>query len=363
MTRSRDVADTQDNLGGAVAPFVAGKNKIINGDCFYNQRGFSSQTLTTETSVYIVDRFTGTNVLSGSSTFSVQQFTPGSAPVAGYEAKQYLRAVTTGQDSIFTGTILGQTVEDVRTFAGQTVTVSFWAKAASGTPNVSFEFRQVFGTGGSPSATVENAGGTQKFGITTSWVRYSRTITLPSISGKTLGTDNNSRLEYNIWVSAGSAFNSRTGSLGIQTNTFDLWGFQLEAGNVMTPFTTASGSIGGELALCQYYFNRAVDFSAGGSNFSQPIMVGQNFASNGGFGAFLYPKMRTNPTITFSGQSDFLITGAGGNEIATTAIEARSIKINSCEFRYTTSGGLATGDAAFAYTKSTLGKIDLSSEI
>jgi hypothetical protein len=254
MTRSRDTADTQDNLGGAVAPFVAGKNRIINGDCFYNQRAFSSQTLSTEASVYIVDRFTGVNVLSGSSTFSVQQFTPGTAPVAGYEAKQYLRAVTTGQSSGFAGTIFGQTVEDVRTFAGQTVTVSFWAKAASGTPNVSFEFRQVFGTGGSPSATVENAGGTQKFAITTSWVRYSRTITLPSIAGKTFGTDNNSKLEYNIWVSAGSAFDSRTGSLGIQTNTFDLWGFQLEAGNVMTPFTTASGSIGGELALCQRYY-------------------------------------------------------------------------------------------------------------
>jgi hypothetical protein len=37
MTRSRDVADTQDNLGGAVAPYVAGKNKIINGDFFVNQ--------------------------------------------------------------------------------------------------------------------------------------------------------------------------------------------------------------------------------------------------------------------------------------------------------------------------------------
>ncbi len=32
MSRSRNVADTQDNNGGAVPPFAAGKNKIINGD-------------------------------------------------------------------------------------------------------------------------------------------------------------------------------------------------------------------------------------------------------------------------------------------------------------------------------------------
>jgi hypothetical protein len=289
-----------------VAPFVAGKNKIINGDCFYNQRGFSSQTLTTETSVYIVDRFTGTNILSGSSTFSVQQFTPGSAPVAGYEAKQYLRAVTTGQDSIFTGTILGQTVEDVRTFAGQTVTVSFWAKAASGTPNVSFEFRQVFGTGGSPSATVENAGGTQKFAITTSWVRYSRTITLPSISGKTLGTDNNSKLEYNIWVSAGSAFDSRTGSLGIQTNTFDLWGFQLEAGSVATSFTTATGTLQGEFAACQRYFTSSFPNGVAPGNKSGSSVANGNDLSNYSttvgnayttFKPFQVP-MRTAPSVT-----------------------------------------------------------------
>jgi hypothetical protein len=361
VTRSRDTADTQDNLGGAVAPFVAGKNKIINGDCFYNQRGFSSQTLSTETSVYIVDRFTGVNVLSGSSTFSVQQFTLGTAPVVGYEAKQYLRAVTTSQSSTFAGTIFGQTVEDVRTFAGQTVTVSFWAKAASGTPNVSFEFRQVFGTGGSPSATVENAGGTQKFAITTSWVRYSRTITLPSIAGKTLGTDNNSKLEYNIWVSAGSAFDSRTGSLGIQTNTFDLWGFQLEAGNVMTPFTTASGSIGGELALCQRYFERLN--SATGTAFN-PFGTGQCAAASFGYATIYYTLKRTSPSFSFSTTADFALTIANGNATGCTAISSVASGVNSALIQATVASVLVAGNATLLYrNSSTSAYIDISAEL
>ena len=251
MTRSRDIADQQENLGGAVAPFVAGKNAIINGDFFVNQRGFTS---TTSSGTYGLDRFkyfyTG-----GTSTYSVQQFTPGTAPVAGYEAVQYARLVTTGQSAAGDYTFLTQVSENPRLFAGQTVTMSFWAKAASGTPKVSFEFTQYFGTGGSPSATVNTYGG--QVTLSTSWARYSLTFNVPSVSGKTFGTTVNTAFTQLVWwVSAGSSFDSRTGTIGIQSNTFDIWGIQLEAGSVATPFTTASGSIGGELALCQRYYWR-----------------------------------------------------------------------------------------------------------
>jgi hypothetical protein len=306
MTRARDVADTQDNLGGAVPPFLAGKNKIINADCFYNQRGFSSQTLTTETGIFLVDRFSGVHVISGSSTFSVQQFALGTAPVAGYEAKQFMRVVTTGQDNGFTGTIFGQAIEDVRTFANQTVTISFWAKAASGTPSVSFEFRQGFGTGGSPSDTVEAAGGAQKFAISTSWTRYSKTITLPSIAGKTLGTNNNSRLECNIWVSAGAGFNARTNSLGIQSNTFDIWGLQVEAGSVATPFATATGTLATELTACKRYFRKTYDINvtpgtsgANGYQYSSLLSV----ANNSPYNAHIIEGMRTAPTVVIYGHN------------------------------------------------------------
>jgi hypothetical protein len=75
---------------------------------------------------------------------------------------------------------------------------------------------------------------------------------LPSISGKTIGTSD--ALYLLLFVSAGTDFNARTGSLGIQSNTFEFWGVQVEYGSKATPFQTATGTIQGELAACQRYF-------------------------------------------------------------------------------------------------------------
>ena len=78
------------------------------------------------------------------------------------------------------------------------------------------------------------------------------TATIPSISGKTLGTNNNSYLILAIWFDAGSTFNARTDSLGQQSGTFEIAQVQVEPGPVATPFERRP--IGTELALCQRYY-------------------------------------------------------------------------------------------------------------
>ncbi|MFX9081421.1 hypothetical protein ABTN40_20310, partial [Acinetobacter baumannii] len=54
---------------------------------------------------------------------------------------------------------LAQRIEGVRSLAGQTVTVSFWARRIAGSGNIAVDLNQYFGTGGSPSASV-SAGAT-----------------------------------------------------------------------------------------------------------------------------------------------------------------------------------------------------------
>jgi hypothetical protein len=230
----------------------AGKNKLINGDFFINQRNFTSVTAS---GTYTFDRWKSTIVAGGgTTTITPQTFTAGTAPVAGYEGRNFLQMVTASQSTSAALSAIGQGIESVRTFAGQTITVSFWAKAASGTPNVKPYIIQDFGTGGSPSGQVYLAATKQT--ITTSWARYSFQIAVPSISGKTVGTDtNSSSIFVQICVSSGADY-AVLSDVGIQNNTFQIWGVQAEYGSTATPFQTATGTIQGELAACQRYYWR-----------------------------------------------------------------------------------------------------------
>ena len=302
------VADSAASTGLAWksygAQFVAGKNKIINGDFSINQRGFTS---TTTTQTYGFDRWTFLSAGDGSTTYSAQTFTPGTAPVAGYEATNFARLVSAGQTTSNSQSYLIQRIENVRTLANQTATVSFWARAASGTPKVSIEFGQNFGSGG--SATAYTNGGTVT--LSTSWERYSATVLISSISGKTIG-DSSNRLFLTLYTSAGSDV-TRANSIGIQNNTIDFWGVQVEAGSVATPFTTATGTIQGELAACQRYYFRFAN-SAATANY------GLGYAYNTTSAAIQLRTpvtMRITPStldystirLTIVGTADYAITG------------------------------------------------------
>jgi hypothetical protein len=255
-------------------------NYIINGGFEINQRGFTSTT----SSTFTFDRWMyQTN--DGTCTASSQTFTPGSAPVAGYEATNYLRVITSGQTSPDAYTFFDYKMEDVRTLAGQTATFSFWMKAASGTPNVCLFIQQSFGTGGSASVnTIPSL-----VSISSSWNRYSVTVNIPSISGKTIGAGNHLLLRF--WVSVGSNRAAESNSIGIQSNTFDLWGVQVEAGQTATPFRRNANSIQGELAACQRYYLSVPD----------ETLVIQSTVQ---FQATLFPTtMRAAPTVTIIGTS------------------------------------------------------------
>lgn len=262
MTKARSSADF------AAGGFFAGKNKIINGNMNVWQRG-TTFTPTATGYFYTTDRWTGYCYSPSTVTISQQAFTPGTAPETGYESQYFIRVNSTN-----TLNLLQQNIEDVRTLAGQTVTVSFWAKSASA-QTLTIYLSQSFGTGG--SAGVDN---TATKAITTSWARYSVNITLPSVAGKTIGA--NSFLA-----------NTFTGAIN---NALDIWGVQVEAGSVATPFQTATGTIQGELAACQRYFVRTQD---GAIYITQVIGMGSYFTSSQVDVIVNLPvRMRTIPTFS-----------------------------------------------------------------
>jgi hypothetical protein len=239
------VADSSTSTGLRwQGDYAAGKNKIINGAFDNWQRG-TSFTITNES--YTSDRFKTQTDKTG--TVSRQTFTPGTAPVAGYEGQYYLRSALNAVGSYY---LLNQPIENVQTFAGQTVTLSFWARVSSGTVSNAPEMTQNFGSGGSGAVTTSLSGQT----FTTDWQRFSVSVAVPSVSGKTIGTS--SALEFKIirFVSASAA-------------TIDIWGVQVEAGSVATAFQTATGTIQGELAACQRYYFR----TTGGEVFANGLFA------------------------------------------------------------------------------------------
>jgi hypothetical protein len=246
------VADSSTSTGLSYqANFAAGVNKIINGDFNINQRAFTSNTAN---NAYNFDRFLQINS-GGTATVTPQVFTPGTAPVSGYEGKNFARIVTASQSGTSDYAAFGQKIESVRTLAGQTATISFWAKASTGTPNVGVTLEQSFGAGGSSTVVTTIA----KQVISSSWARYSFTVAVPSISGKTIGSGGDDKLNVYIFTSCGSAVTGYSTDVGVQNVTIDIWGVQVEAGSVATAFQTATGTIQGELAYCQRYYEKSYD--------------------------------------------------------------------------------------------------------
>ena len=215
------------------------RNAIINGDFRIWQRG-TSLTLSSGDRTFLADRWSTEYDGSGATrVLSQQSFTLGSPPVSGYETAYFHRFNQSVAGSSGTYNLLQQRIEDVRTFAGQTVTVTFWAKAASAFTMPSLTWQQNFGTGGSPSSGPSTNIATN-IAITTSWTKYTYTVVVPSISGYTIGTTTPGFLGLRFFLPLNSTF------------TFDLWGVQLEQNFQPTPFEQRP--IGVELALCQRYY-------------------------------------------------------------------------------------------------------------
>ena len=234
MSRARDVANLGSdttNLEDISSAYNAGalsnRNKIINGAMQVAQRGTS---VSGSTGFYALDRWRGYST----SSFSITQetFTLGQTDVPN-EPKNYLRV---GAGAAVKA--LSQRIEDVRTGAGQTLTLSFYAKASAAFDLV-MGYTQYFGSGGS-------AGVSANFGtlsITTSWQKFEVTFTLPSISGKTIGAGDYLQISF---ADGGTYIPAAT--------TFDITLVQLEVGDTATPFEHRS--YGQELALCQRYFEK-----------------------------------------------------------------------------------------------------------
>ena len=329
------VSFDQANFGGG--QFAAGKNKIINGDFGVWQRGTSFTNCATNT--YTADRFV---VTSANSTIDVTRstFTPGTAPVAGYEGQFF---ATVAAEATDTDARLSQYIEDVRTFAGQTITVSFWAKSTVTTDALRYvRIQQNFGGGGSATVNTDSAAIT----LTSSWARYTVSIAVPSISGKTIGTS--SFLGVILGLKASTA------------QTLDTWGWQAEAASTATPFQTATGTKQGELAACQRYYYRI------SGNTGDRLAIGNNSGTTNSEVTTFFPvQMRVAPTaLEQSGTAtDYSVRSAGANTTCSAVPFFGLGQTTSASTSLPVTAGLIGGNGSFARSNATGAYLGWSAEL
>lgn len=312
------------------------RNKIINGGFDIWQRGTSFSA-----AGYTADRWAIVGASGQTVSVTQQAFTPGNT-ITGQEPSFFARIAWSGTPS---GTFwFTQRVEDVRTCAGQQVVLSFWAKASSSTSVFTPTIEQNFGTGGSGVVTTTSSAIT----LTTSWQKFVVSFNVPSISGKTIGT--NSYLDVRP-LNGGSTVN------GIN---IDIWGVQLEQNYQATPFEQRP--FGVELQLCQRYYEKSYDIgtnpgTATDSGFVLAMPGGAQASSSGIHDAYINFKVikRTAASMTIydnAGNSNKCRrTAVGSANYDNQSVQDVNGYTNGCYFR-SGSGSASTHTVSCHYVAS-----------
>jgi len=292
---------SQQTVNTGLANPAGSGNAIINGAFDIWQRGTSFSSPASST--YTADRSLFTYNGSGAAYTISRETNPAGSLIGTDEPEFFYRfnqtTAGTGATAAFPWV---QRVENARTFAGKTVTFSAYIKTNS-PRTASFQISFGAGSGGSgvPSALIS-----PNFTTTNSWERYTFTTTIPSFSGATLGVGNFMsaviRTDLNV------------------TQTFDIWGVQLEAGAVATPFRRNADSLQGELAACQRYYIALNP--AGNTNY--PIAFGFCFSTTSvRFGISVPVEMRSVPTITAASGYSVIANGTSSTDPVISSIATR----------------------------------------
>ena len=319
------------------------ENRIINGAFDFWQRGTSSTS-----AGYLADRWTNT-ISGGTVTSSRQAFSAGDT-FGNNNPVYFMRQTISGQSTSAHRATIRQPIEGVRNYAGQTITVLGWARRSSGSGNMAVEMAQDFGTGGSPSSSVTAISPTTVT-LTGSWAAFAVTMSVPSISGKTIGTDGNDNLSLNFWTSAGSDWNARTNSLGLQTIGVDLWGIHIKQGT----HTTSAVDLyrqpepWPELARCEKYYQ----------GFGVGAVGAEESTTRAGFGILLITPMRANPSISLVSSSiNVRVPAAGTDRTMASTINAASAIGTRGGWLYLDITGGVTGRTIIERSGTTMGYAD-----
>ena len=235
-----DVNDTNGTINlltSSTLSRAGGKNGSINGGFDIWQRGTSFNSAA---SLYTADRWSlNANTAQTLTRQTVSDTT--NLPTIQYCAR-IQRTNGSTNTSAYYFTQSWESSESYR-YAGQTVTLSFYARKGANFSSTYLQSWVYYGTG-----TDQNINGTytgaaglggQNNTLTTTWQRFTMTVSIDK-----------SATELALFFAI-----SPTGTAGA-ADYFEITGVQLELGSTATTFSRAGGTIQNELAACQRYYYR-----------------------------------------------------------------------------------------------------------
>jgi hypothetical protein len=229
-------------------------------------------------------------------------------------------------------------------FAGQTVTISFYARAGANYSAASngLVAQLKSGTGTDQNSAVSYTGETnvinQTATLTTSWQRFTYTATVGS-----------SATELSLVFIA-----IPTGTAGA-ADYFDVTGIMLEVGSQASPYANQGASLPAELAMCQRYYEKSYPLTAAIGSATTDNNIAWNAVSTASNRNYVWVPFkvvkRGAPTITVyspitgtSGKLYNALTSAGDKNATANYIQDASFAI----YLGPTDGANAVGDLLLA---------------
>ena len=337
------VADSSTSTGLRYTAGTVQANPLINSAFQVWQRG-TSIAVPASNVYYTADRWELASSSGANYTISRQA----TGDTTNLPSIQYCARVQ--RDSGQTGlnpTYFIQGIESANAipYAGKTVTMSFYARRGanfSATSNVlTFLLAEGTGTDQNPAGAydAQNSVINTTATLTTTWQRFSATGTIAATSKELKAF-----FTYTPTGTAGAA------------DHYEVTGVQIDVGSVALPFRTYAGTIQGELAACQRYYERF------GQSANKALFNTVCYSTTETYGVLPYTQKRTTPTVSATTISDFAINIAGTFRIPS-AFGASSIsdKAARIQFNATT---LTAGQAAWVETyNSGTGFIEVSAEL
>lgn len=304
----QSLANTQF-VARSVAPAFndVGRNFLHNSIYSIWQRGAGAFT----GNVYTADRWFGN--AGGGDILSIAQSVLSDAARGQIGDEGAIYALQNSFTGVAAGTnYVQQAIEGVRRLSSKTVTVSFWAIAGTAGLKLGANLYQTFGTGGSPSPSVTVLPLGNVATLTTAWMRYSFTATMPSVAGKTVGTNGNDTSILRFYFSAGASAPGdypASGNLGAQSGAIALWGVQLEIGSQATPLEKPDPQQ--DLAKCMRFYTALYALTWGGYQVAGSLIYAP---------VSLPVVMRATPTASFTGTGNSNASGIQLNNANNSAV-------------------------------------------